>query len=742
MADNRNKRNYSDELYTITLHDQYEISEKIPERIVSRDKNAAGDRRIDISDSRDDVADLQSGAAKDGRDAVDSQINVSGSPAGAADNPAKTAGSPAGAADGRIDETEDRRQKTAAFISKIQKQLNFKTKHGPPPVITTASLISRPANYRQPAAQRTAIQSPANQNTAIQNPALQNPAIKTLAAFNAAYKSPAVQNPAFASRATQNPAAVSPITLNPAVQNASTRKTFIELARANADQTADKADSVPFMCYWPSYEYMSGAQLNWYFYLRGCLRRNEYPEADLSYVFVYLYELINQVGVESPEDGFIKLVNIWENYRGKYGNLDRYLTDWVGDYISYYKCDADKAFDLLSKRGLFLLLPTDMLAFFYFNNNLPMPIELIARFSDYKFYESGFVKGERGSLFTGFLPGLIDDARRRMNREKEGSFEGGESLRANLWRYRKPPFQRAVFYNPDSVKMDAYPPYEQHKPLRLLITSIIKEFENQLRVLTKYKGRLRPGKLPAGIADLCGEYAKKAYDGALRGPDVEITIDRERLFALIKESDEVRKRLIEGNYEYEEYADADGFGGDAGADGVNTADGVKDAGESECDDSGAGGGIYGITGTSDNAADGVTYGIAEIGGNVAGGVNVAGGGAYGLTESGAGFAGGESAGGEPAGGELAGDEPAGGEPASGESAFKDSLAPAQRLILEFLLSNGGGGAANEIGAAFPGVLVGVEIDKINDMALAAIGDILIGFEDDRWYIMEDYINDI
>ena len=76
------------------------------------------------------------------------------------------------------------------------------------------------------------------------------------------------------------------------------------------------------------------------------------------------------------------------------------------------------------------------------------------------------------------------------------------------------------------------------------------------------------------------------------------------------------------------------------------------------------------------------------------------------------------------------------------ASFLSGLQPIQRKILDYLLSSGGSSTDAGLGAAFPGVFVGVEMDRINDYAIERIGDLLIGFEDDRWYIMEEYIGDI
>ena len=61
----------------------------------------------------------------------------------------------------------------------------------------------------------------------------------------------------------------------------------------------------------------------------------------LSFAFLYIYELINQVGVTDPLDGYQKL----KAFRDSYGQLDEgilsYLRKWMTDYVVYYELDAN-----------------------------------------------------------------------------------------------------------------------------------------------------------------------------------------------------------------------------------------------------------------------------------------------------------------------------------------------------------------------------------------------------------------
>ena len=64
---------------------------------------------------------------------------------------------------------------------------------------------------------------------------------------------------------------------------------------------------VPFSSYFPSYQAMGYDQLRTYFTWRTRVRQGEIRETSLSYAFLYLYELLNQIGVSDPRDGLEKL---------------------------------------------------------------------------------------------------------------------------------------------------------------------------------------------------------------------------------------------------------------------------------------------------------------------------------------------------------------------------------------------------------------------------------------------------
>lgn len=112
-------------------------------------------------------------------------------------------------------------------------------------------------------------------------------------------------------------------------------KNFYEQALFMADYT-DSADIVPFQCYFPVYSDMSVAQLRSYFTIRKMWRQGKFPDVPLSYLFVYVYETLMQIGIHQPEEGYEILQEMLAAYRTTYANLQRYLGPWLRDYVVYY----------------------------------------------------------------------------------------------------------------------------------------------------------------------------------------------------------------------------------------------------------------------------------------------------------------------------------------------------------------------------------------------------------------------
>ncbi|MBP3855779.1 MAG: TerB N-terminal domain-containing protein [Ruminiclostridium sp.] len=109
---------------------------------------------------------------------------------------------------------------------------------------------------------------------------------------------------------------------------------FCEQGEFMADYEDDREYTGDFTMFYPSYSAMTAEQLHGYFTWRTAVRKGEYRKAPMPFVLVYVYEILNGIGISDPEDGYRRLDAVIE----KYGNSDVYngkLKRWKHDYVIF-----------------------------------------------------------------------------------------------------------------------------------------------------------------------------------------------------------------------------------------------------------------------------------------------------------------------------------------------------------------------------------------------------------------------
>lgn len=98
-----------------------------------------------------------------------------------------------------------------------------------------------------------------------------------------------------------------------------------------------------FNRFYPTYHDMTVHQLRTYFTWRTEVRKGIYKSTSRSYVFIYIYELLNQIGVKSPEDGYQLLKKLYKEYVLVYDSeMKTYLNSWIKDYVVFYNLTEHK----------------------------------------------------------------------------------------------------------------------------------------------------------------------------------------------------------------------------------------------------------------------------------------------------------------------------------------------------------------------------------------------------------------
>lgn len=143
-----------------------------------------------------------------------------------------------------------------------------------------------------------------------------------------------------------------------------------------------------FIRYFPTYRDMSNYQLRGYFSWRTDLRHGELKKTAIAFAFVYIYELLNGVGISSKQDGHNKL----KDFAEKYGEIDRrivpYINKWIIDYVVYHNLDSSLLADVPEFKN-------DNALITLMNYKEISPQELLTalcNFSSYKLLSSSFYK--------------------------------------------------------------------------------------------------------------------------------------------------------------------------------------------------------------------------------------------------------------------------------------------------------------------------------------------------------------
>jgi hypothetical protein len=112
---------------------------------------------------------------------------------------------------------------------------------------------------------------------------------------------------------------------------------FYKQAMFMRDFSDNYSKSEQLLQYFPNYQMMGYNQLRTFFTWRTEVRKGIVADTSLSYAFIYIYELLGNIGVNDPQDGLDKLMFFWKAFREFNETIDKYVLRWLKDYHIYYQ---------------------------------------------------------------------------------------------------------------------------------------------------------------------------------------------------------------------------------------------------------------------------------------------------------------------------------------------------------------------------------------------------------------------
>ena len=266
---------------------------------------------------------------------------------------------------------------------------------------------------------------------------------------------------------------------------------FLEQAREYVNRSETAAVPVSYQEYQPTYALMNARQKQWYFYWRTQLRQGNRTTIDLSYLDVHIYEVINMVGFQSPQEAFEYLEGLWRYYRKLHPELNNYLPDWLADFLAVHELPLRPLqwYHKVAKLGVAvdqnLLIEAWLASGGDFES---LPNDILFGLANYNPTESRFYQRYAKSLRLdeAYKKGLtaVDEAVR--SETGKSLFQTCQSQRSRV--IKRPPFRNAIHtYSQTEIKIATVHFWSGRRRLAESLSGIIKCTESIMRERVGYR---------------------------------------------------------------------------------------------------------------------------------------------------------------------------------------------------------------------------------------------------------------
>ncbi len=318
---------------------------------------------------------------------------------------------------------------------------------------------------------------------------------------------------------------------------------FRKAALLYFDYSTDRCDFAQFFSFMPQYSQLNPAQKNYYFYWRGELRRGKYIKTDYSYLYLYVYEILNLPDRIPPEEGIRLLCDVWRAYRSVLPRLDMYFSIWVQDYCLVHKlpCPTEELCDFI-----FDVISVSRFKEFYLSDinkaGAGGAMAMLAYLSDYDWRRGKFVAGppdrtpeERNSLATAYrahMEGAMTLLLRGLWDELVG--QGSKTAPVVI---KRDSFPNSLCTHTVKSRLEIeYYPIADAALLRRGVTAAVRYTENKIRALMSVKSRLAVRDLPDDYRRVIDYYFEAIFERESRRIARESAPAYERLYDAPREA--------------------------------------------------------------------------------------------------------------------------------------------------------------------------------------------------------------
>ena len=302
---------------------------------------------------------------------------------------------------------------------------------------------------------------------------------------------------------------------------------FRKAALLYYDYKKDKCDYAPFFSYMPQYSQMNMEQKNYYFYWRSEIRRGKFPKTDYSYLYLFVYEILNLPDKIPAEEGIKLLCALWRAYRTELPKLGANFSVWVQDYCLIHRlpCPSDELRDFM-----FEVITASPLKEFYLSDLAGADDDsvaaMIAFLSDYdwrrgRFIEESVSESYKKYMLTAMKSVLLHTAEcGELYEDADGTRTVGRNA-----------FPNSLCTHSVKCRLEIeYVSLAASDKLRTSITAAVRYTENKIRAILGVKSRLSVKELPDKYKEIIDAYFTLVTDKSERIRAKEQIPEYERLY--------------------------------------------------------------------------------------------------------------------------------------------------------------------------------------------------------------------
>ena len=319
---------------------------------------------------------------------------------------------------------------------------------------------------------------------------------------------------------------------------------FRKAAIVYYEYKTDKCDFAPYYSYMPQYSQLTTHQKQYYFYWRDMVRRGKFIKSDYSYLYLFVYEILNLPDKLPPEEGLLLLCRLWREYRDQLPKIDVSFAIWIQDYCLVHQlpCPMDQISEFI-----FDVISASSFKEFYLSEigiaGNAGTDAMIAYLSDYDFRRCKYRTAENKDSYTKYMLGAMSGVISAMMYGANPIYDITKTQTVE-----RDAFPRSLCTHAVKCRLKIeYVPLSQDARLRAIVTMAVRYTENKLRAHLGVKSRLAIKDLPEqykAIIDgyfnsLVGARVAKAAKESI--PEYEALYDAPREALSIQGADRIER---------------------------------------------------------------------------------------------------------------------------------------------------------------------------------------------------------